>query len=170
MVTLVRAQCSVRRTLCGLSRRAGMRRVTIVSGVTLIVSVAVVPRVDGASTDAGSPIEAGREGSAVSAHCDRIALRLALPPDHGHCADDKCVAAGGICAYAGFCFGQACVMKSRDSGRTCTDTTQCESACLARPGAVPGPGTGVCSPTLLTFGCHVYVTAGVISRGAMCAD
>jgi len=114
--------------------------------------------------------DAGVEGGTPRPHCDIIAARLALPPDHGRCDDKTCAAANGLCAYSGFCFGQACVKKTPDAGRTCTDSAQCVGGCLARPNTPPGPGTGACSPTAITLGCHVWVSKGVVSRGMLCGD
>lgn len=125
------------------------------------------PAMASATSDAG--VDASAEGGTRS-HCDILADRLALPPDHGRCDDKTCAAANGLCAYAGFCFGQACVKKTPDANRTCTDSSQCVGGCLARPSTPPGPGTGACSPTAITLGCHVWVSKGVVSRATLCGD
>jgi len=136
--------------------------ILIASGLVAVATLGGPAAASG--TDAGT--DAG-----IMPHCTALATKLALPPDHsGRCEDKACVAAGGLCAYAGFCFGQACVKKTRDAGRTCTDGAQCESGCLAKDGTPPGPGTGTCSPTQITLGCHLCVSRGVVPRGVMCGD
>lgn len=121
--------------------------------------------------DAG-PGDASRSdaSSGRTAHCEKVAEKLALAPDHGRCDPAACTAAGGLCAYAGFCFGQACVKKSSDSGKTCTDSSQCESGCLARDGTPKGPATGRCAPGQITLGCHVWVSRGTVGGAALCGD
>lgn len=125
----------------------------------------------GTTSDAG-PGDASRSDAASprSAHCEKLAEKLALAPDHGRCEPAACTAAGGLCAYAGFCFGQACVKKSSDGGKTCTDSSQCESGCLAADGTPKGPATGRCAPTQITLGCHVWVSGGKVGGAALCGD
>jgi hypothetical protein len=114
--------------------------------------------------------------SGLSSHCAQLANLLAIAPgdarfQRGNCDDKVCASAGGACAYAGFCFGQACVKKTHDGGWSCTDAAQCEGkACLAREGTPAGPGVGGCTTTLITLGCHRHVSGGVVSRGALCGD
>jgi hypothetical protein len=137
--------------------------VPILIGLGTVAIASISDPASASGTDAGA--DAG-----LSPHCATLATRLALPPDHGRCDDRACVAAGGSCAYAGFCFGQACVKKTHDAGATCTDSAQCESGCLAKDGTPPGPGTGACSPTQITLGCHLWVSHGVVPRAALCGD
>ena len=108
-------------------------------------------------------------GVDAGAFCARSESKLALPTTRTSCDEKACNAAGGLCGYAGRCFGQACIKRTRDAGRRCTDGSQCESACLAPRGATPGPGSGTCSPTQITLGCHAFVSRGRVGR-VVCGD
>ncbi len=128
------------------------------------------------TTGAASTAEAGvgcsQHGNPCNPQCASIAASyLALAPDgRGTCDAKSCAAAGGACAYGGFCFGQACIKRTRDGGATCTDGSQCESkACFAPDSAKPGPGTGRCSGVVLNLGCHAPVEHGVVGR-TLCGD
>ena len=60
---------------------------------------------------------------------------------------------------------KTCDLKASDAGKVCTDSTQCQGACLAPPGAVSGgAATGACSAYLTNAGNLLLVTDGVVER------
>lgn len=70
-------------------------------------------------------------------------------PDRNAVARAKCVAAGDI--FSKTKTGAfVCVSRTRDSGKTCTGSNQCEGSCLAR--------SGTCAPVTPLVGCHDIVT------------
>jgi hypothetical protein len=133
------------------------------SSIDVAVTVAATP-------DASMPCLVG--GKPCNPHCATLASKyLALPPNDGTCDKVPCAAAGGTCDYAGFCFGQACIRRAKDAGKSCTDGTQCEShGCIAPSGAVTGAiAIGKCATPVLLLGCHVMVSGGKVQLG-ICGD
>ncbi len=58
---------------------------------------------------------------------------------------DECAARGGHMRDLAF-FSQGCVFPSKDSGKTCSDTSECEGRCEAPQDSLAGwKGTGKCS-------------------------
>ncbi len=135
--------------------------------------VAPIDAGDASTMADSSSVDASDAAKPMNAHCQKLADDyLVLPPEKtGACDKTACAKAGGECAYAGFCFGNACIRKSKDGSRACTDGSQCESkACIAATGAKPGAGGGTCSTVVLTLGCHVMVSRGQIARVGLCGD
>jgi hypothetical protein len=145
-----------------------MRRVLACFVPVAVLALAGTVPAAPAQTRAG---DAGASDAAAAraAFCARFESKLALPTKRTSCDDRACKAAGGVCGYAGRCFGYACIKRTRDAGFRCTDGSQCESACLAPRGARPGPGSGTCSPTQITLGCHAFVIRGRVGR-VVCGD
>lgn len=58
-----------------------------------------------------------------------------------------------------------CEMRTTDGGKRCTDSKQCQWACLGPDNAVAGAkATGVCSATSAQFGNVVHVEDGKVVR------
>lgn len=63
---------------------------------------------------------------------------------------------------------KVCDQKASDSGKQCTDSTQCEGVCVAPQAAEPGrQAGGQCSPYLLNFGTMTLVEKGIVKRIAV---
>jgi len=103
---------------------------------------------------------------------------LARPPTEtyvvngfgSHCEETACAAAHGTCAWGGFSCGDVCALLTTDVGRPCSDSADCQSACVTGEDVPSGRRvTGTCSPTMVGLGCHNVVEKG-IAEGNMCAD
>ena len=57
--------------------------------------------------------------------------------------------------------GHSCVVKTRDSGKTCRSKADCQGQCLAR--------SMTCAPALPMFGCHEVIERGGM-RVTLCID
>lgn len=60
-----------------------------------------------------------------------------------------CVKKGGIWGKAGLGLGNSCVMRTKDSGKSCHAGNQCEGDCLAR--------SRTCAPYKPLFGCNAIL-------------
>lgn len=82
-----------------------------------------------------------------------------------------CDAEGGSWQKVGRLQLDACVLPSSDAGSSCTDSTQCEVACVSMNNNVkPGDQVyGVCSESTNLFGCHTYVSDGTAEH-TLCVD
>ena len=64
----------------------------------------------------------------------------------------------------------ACVLTAADAGKSCTDGSQCQVACLVEGDVTPGTeATGQCQATTNQFGCRAFVTNGK-AEPALCID
>jgi hypothetical protein len=65
----------------------------------------------------------------------------------------------------------ACILPTSDSGKTCTDGSQCQVACIIKGQKVPtgNKATGQCHSSTRLFGCHAYVNNGK-AEGTLCID
>jgi hypothetical protein len=90
-----------------------------------------------------------------------------------------CGARGGAMAYRGRTIEPVCVIETRDAGKSCSASAECEGRCLIdideakdeawRSIVVGTAATGVCSAEELHFGCYIPIEAGV-ARHPVCAD
>ena len=80
----------------------------------------------------------------------------------------ECLARGGSWTTLGLPMPdkpKTCDLKATDSGKTCTDSSQCQGACLAPATAAAGAAaTGSCSAYLANFGNVSLVTNGVVEQ------
>jgi hypothetical protein len=79
-----------------------------------------------------------------------------------------CLARGGSWTSLGLPMPgkpKTCDLKATDAGKACTDSNQCEGACLATAEAVSGnSATGSCSDYLANFGNVLLVNDGVVEQ------
>jgi hypothetical protein len=88
-----------------------------------------------------------------------------------------CLAEGGYESRSAFGY-PICQADFADSGRACSDKSDCQGRCLLMldgpPGPVPKPGDaakGICEPRRYTPGCYAEVVDGKVSNaGAYCLD
>ncbi len=100
-----------------------------------------------------------------------------------------CLEQGGRWEMLGFS-GPGCNLPTSDGGKTCTESTECESACLGDPdlvmiedefgfllpnhekveelNAIDGEQSGLCSAWQENFGCNVWLQEG--SFVVICVD
>ena len=81
-----------------------------------------------------------------------------------------CSTAGGEWKKVGLAGSLACVLKTKDAGKSCTDSSQCEERCLAMPD--PADSTkvvGQCQVDNQPFGCFAEMENGVAGP-ALCID
>lgn len=99
--------------------------------------------------------------------------RLAVPREQAGCE-----AAGGRWGPAGLFPAPICRVPTRDGGRVCADSGECEGECLAAPTPAerdrlrsgrPIAATGTCTPHVPVFGCQARVVEGVV-HGILCRD
>lgn len=64
--------------------------------------------------------------------------------------DDACVASGGVWSDENGNKTRVCIHYTKDSGKSCTRSSQCDGACLAR--------SGTCSPIRPLLGCQDILT------------
>ncbi len=84
---------------------------------------------------------------------------------------DSCYLRGGT--WKRVCLAQRlyCVMPTRDAGKPCTDSKQCERGCVYT-GPSPGVGdavVGECRRDAGPCGCWSFVSNGKL-RGGLCVD
>ena len=60
-----------------------------------------------------------------------------------------CLKKGGLWGKAGIGLGDSCVMRTRDSGKSCHRASQCDGVCLAR--------SQTCAPYKPLFGCNAIL-------------
>jgi hypothetical protein len=90
-----------------------------------------------------------------------------------------CRARGGTMAYRGRTIEPVCVIQTRDAGKTCSASAECEGRCLIdidkakdeewRSIAVGSTATGICSAEELHFGCYIPIERGTAGH-PVCAD
>lgn len=82
-----------------------------------------------------------------------------------------CEENGGVWQKVGRLQRFACVLPAPDAGMACTDSSQCQVACVVKQEGVSA-GTaveGVCHSNTLQFGCRTYVTNGK-AEATLCID
>lgn len=82
-----------------------------------------------------------------------------------------CAVAGGLWQRVGLLQQFACVLNTKDAGKSCTDSKQCESACILQDPKIKAgqPAVGQCHSTNMLFGCRAYVKDG-IAEPTLCVD
>jgi hypothetical protein len=81
-----------------------------------------------------------------------------------------CTARGGAIKPVGRMQMPTCVVPYADAGKSCTDKSQCEGACILQTTQEPeGPVTGQCQQSSSQFGCFAKVENGKATH-AMCVD
>ncbi len=78
--------------------------------------------------------------------------------------EQDCLQQGGVWGPQGMAQTDMCDLPATDAGQPCTDSSQCQGLCLA----ANTPGTGVCSPRTINFGCHDIMQEGV--QMGICID
>jgi len=72
-----------------------------------------------------------------------------------------CTAAGGKWEQVGLAGSLACVLKTKDAGKSCTDSSQCEERCLATADPVDDTNMiGQCQTSNQPFGCFAEMENG----------
>jgi len=105
---------------------------------------------------AGEAEEATPEADAPDSKGEAEANPAPEPTSKPEPKADRNAAARAKCLAGGDLFSKTktgafvCVSRTRDSGKTCTGSGQCEGSCLAR--------SGTCSPVTPLVGCHDIVT------------
>ena len=169
----------------GLNNRARMKR--IVYAVTSVTMIALA-LVSCDSTPISETTETGIPGSEFP--------RTSVPPKSTPFPPDfptpdpgkyqECMDQGGRWEVLGYS-GPGCNLPTTDGGKPCSNSDECESACLAADesavradGFTPnlqridelnaqgGDLPGACSPWQETFGCHVWLQNG--RYAVLCAD
>jgi len=64
-----------------------------------------------------------------------------------------CVKSGGFWAHGPW-GEEVCQRITRDAGKKCRTTADCEGACVGQAGRESGDLVGECSPEVVIFGCH----------------
>jgi hypothetical protein len=82
-----------------------------------------------------------------------------------------CLANGGEWVRMGILQAGGCLLPSRDGGRPCTSSSQCQFKCLAtsRPSSPGAEVTGECAKDNNRFGCRAFVEDGRFVQGP-CVD
>lgn len=82
----------------------------------------------------------------------------------------SCAARGGVIQRGGKLQLPTCVTPYADAGKSCTDKSQCQGACIVEGNLEPQSGvTGQCQKTDRQFGCYAKVENGK-TVGAICVD
>jgi hypothetical protein len=82
----------------------------------------------------------------------------------------ECAAKGGTISTAGLAAKPHCVLPTRDAGKPCTSSSQCEAGCIAPKSAPPNTSaTGRCKENTEPFGCRAHVEDGKV-QPTMCVD
>ena len=86
---------------------------------------------------------------------------------------DQCAAAGGTIRVVGYASTRMCVIRNKDAGKVCTDSSQCIGRCLVegedRPLKRFAPATGTCEPDNTDGACYAEVVRGRLT-GEICVD
>lgn len=83
----------------------------------------------------------------------------------------KCLADGGQWKRMGIMQSGGCLLPSRDGGKSCTNSSQCQFKCLAiaRPPTSDTQVVGECARNNDPFGCKAFVEGGLFVQGP-CVD
>jgi len=91
----------------------------------------------------------------------------------------SCEARNGTWEAIGLSPQEVCVLPTADAGTVCTDSSQCQGACVAELSQsdydklmryhIPIPTSGKCTSTTSSVGCNAYVENGVVN-GILCVD
>lgn len=89
---------------------------------------------------------------------------------------EQCEASGGTIEKVGMVGMPACVVPTKDAGKPCGDSSECEGRCLVedwRGEHPPRVGTlsrGTCEASNITNGCFGEVRRGRIATAFLCVD
>lgn len=104
---------------------------------------------------------------AASAGCASVAppaaIKPVIPQDEASCRE-----AGGHWTRLGIpceTCEKSCDMKTTDAGNRCTDSSQCQGACIAENESAKA---GQCAAWAFTFGCYYFMEHGVAQQ--ICVD
>lgn len=111
----------------------------------------------------------GLGGCATS--LDSPAARSLCIEKKGSCSKSECTAARGTWMVAGLYGIHMCSIATTDAGKTCVNSSDCESRCVARGGMKTGErGAGVCHGSLTNnFGCSAPVENEIVGAW-LCTD
>ena len=97
---------------------------------------------------------------------------LAIAPAFGSAgvapSHAACKARGGTISTAGLAAKPHCVLPTKDAGKPCTSSAQCEAGCIATK-SPDAKAIGRCKATTEPFGCHAKVEDGKV-QPVMCVD
>jgi hypothetical protein len=92
---------------------------------------------------------------------------------------ESCESAGGHWGPVGLSPAEVCIMPTTDAGKECSDSSECQSACVADLSAeeyntlvkdrITIHTTGRCTSSTASVGCMAYVEDGVV-LGIHCVD
>lgn len=83
---------------------------------------------------------------------------------------EECATVGGTWRKVGMLRTEACDIPTKDAGKACRDSAECESVCVADPDASGDGVNGHCYRSYLTVGtCLTLVRDGKVDT-AQCAD
>ncbi|CAA0104437.1 Uncharacterised protein [BD1-7 clade bacterium] len=90
---------------------------------------------------------------------------------NGLTSQGACEAEGGQWQKVGKLQREACILPAKDAGQPCTDSSQCEVACIAVQRRIDAGSktTGQCQRSTQHFGCRTYVKDGV-AEPTLCID
>lgn len=93
--------------------------------------------------------------------------------------EKECKTAGGVWGQIGLFPEEQCNLPTKDGGRECTDSSQCEGKCVAKltdeeraevySDKEPVRKSGGCTEMTVTTGCLAEVRDGVV-KGVLCFD
>lgn len=118
--------------------------------------------------------------TAVGAPAHTPPVRRCDAPRRTADTEDACLREGGRWGAVGIFPAPVCSLPTRDAGRVCADSGECEGLCAAdvspgeRDALVQGRGTvieraGRCTSRVPVVGCHAKVERGVVRR-VLCLD
>jgi len=92
--------------------------------------------------------------------------------------NESCIAQGGIWGPIGLSPEPSCMLPTTDAGKVCSDSSECQAACVAELSQmesdlirnhIPVMTTGKCTAWIGSVGCKAYVENGVVN-GVLCVD
>ncbi len=109
--------------------------------------------------------------SLVLAACNNTASNSPKSKPKGPISSEAdCTKAGGQWKQVGLAGSLACVLKTKDAGKSCTDSSQCEERCLAIVDEKDSTKMiGQCQTTNQPFGCFAEMKNGV-AQPPLCID
>ena len=86
-------------------------------------------------------------------------------------SETACLEHNGKWQKVGMLQMPTCVLAPKDAGKACSDSSECETRCLAKdPEPKAGEkADGVCADSTNIFGCQTYIKDGR-SEGTLCID
>jgi hypothetical protein len=115
------------------------------------------------------------------APCEKFSVNLTNVSSNFSYPTNKtsCEAQGGNWGPIGLSPQEVCVLPTTDAGKSCSDSSECQAACVAELtegqraalllNHTPVRTTGRCTAWKTSVGCNAYVENGVVN-GIMCVD